>query len=250
MEPLFQALGVGVTLGGVPVLQNVSLSLGMGELGLVVGRSGCGKSVLLKSLVGFLPLAGGEVRLAGRRVDPVREAGVLRRRVVLVHQDSTLLDNQSVLDNVALPVSWRGDARRGEAEARARAALERVGAGAWMGARAGGLPAGTRKLVAVARALAVQPQVLLLDEPTTGLDVPSAGRVGEVCGEIARGGTALLVVTHDTEPFRACARRVWVLSAGTVVEEQEAPDAWLSPLPTLAQLTSGAAEGPLGTPET
>ncbi|MEW5851404.1 MAG: ATP-binding cassette domain-containing protein [Myxococcota bacterium] len=236
---------VVVRLGGRVILDGISTTLEPGAVSLLLGRSGTGKSVLLKAATGFLPMERGTVRLQGVAVDPRRDAARIREKAVLVHQDPALLDEETVLDNVALPLRWRRGLGRKAAEERAMHELARVGAQHRARDVAVDLSAGERKLVALARALAVEPTALLLDEPTTGLDLASAARVGRTCGSIAAGGTALLVVTHDVEPFRDVASQVCVLGGGRMLSAQSADEAFRHPSAALHQLLTASEEGPL-----
>lgn len=236
---------VSVVLGGSVIVDRDSLRLAAGEVVLLLGRSGTGKSVLIKAVVGFIPLAGGSIVLQGRAVDPFKQPHLVRREVVLVHQDAALLDEETVLDNVTLPLRWRSGVSRADAEARARKELIRVGMEAMAGQRALDLSAGERKLVCLARAVAMDPRVLLLDEPITGLDVAASLRVGQTIRSIAGTGTALLVVTHDLDPFKDVAHRVCVLGRGGLVSNDLVPAAWEKPGAALHQFMTAAIEGPL-----
>ncbi|MBI5493678.1 MAG: ATP-binding cassette domain-containing protein [Deltaproteobacteria bacterium] len=245
MTPVLAAEDLRVVLGGRTVIAGASLSLSAGEFVLLLGRSGTGKSVLIKAALGFLPVAGGTVRLDGQPRDPARQGAALRDRVVLVHQAPALLDDETALHNVALPWCWRtgGSARAGRQ--RAARALEQLGAAALAPREAASLSAGERKLVSLARALAVEPRAVLLDEPTTGLDAASARRVALACATVQRAGTAVLVVTHDVQPFHDVATRVCLLHGGRVLSDRRAADAWARPDEALAQFLAGAVHGPL-----
>ena len=222
-------------------MEDVDLALEPGQLHLLMGRSGAGKSVLVKAALGFLPLASGVVRLHGQVVSPTAARG----RVILVHQQPALLDERSALANVAQPLRWRHNTGRAAARRQGLAALEQVGAQQWQAQPAGSLPMGVQKLVAVARALAQQPDALVLDEPTTGLDAANAATVGALCGSLARAGVGIVVVTHDLPPFADALSHVTLLHRGRVVCSQPRKEALEQPHPALHQLLSGEATGPL-----
>jgi ABC-type transporter Mla maintaining outer membrane lipid asymmetry ATPase subunit MlaF len=239
--PLLSMEGLKVTLGGRDVLTDATVTLHAGEMLLLLGRSGTGKSVLIKAALGFLPVAAGRVLLHGvpRGVEELRHA------VTLVHQAPALLPELDVLHNVLNPLRWREAMGETLSLVRARTALELVGAAHLANAGTAILSAGEQKLVALARAVAVSSEALLLDEPTTGLDVGAARRVGEACARIAAKGTALLVVTHDVAPFAAHANRVALLHGGKVLETGALPGALQAPSPAMRQFLDAARVGPL-----
>jgi ABC-type polar amino acid transport system ATPase subunit len=242
MNHVFGIHHLAVELDGRRVLRDVTLGLGAGEVVLLLGRSGTGKSVLIKAALGFLPVAAGHVTLKGRVETPQR----LVQSVSLVHQAPALMEEQSSVENIVLPLQWRFHLSHAPAAERALQSLERVGAASVAHTPAAQLSAGQRKLVAVARALAMQPLALLLDEPTTGLDAASAARVGRTVGNLAREGMAILVVTHDIEPFRHAATRVAMLHDGVLLLDQPAQEAFDTPSPAMRQFLTASSEGPLG----
>ncbi|MFL5264039.1 MAG: ABC transporter ATP-binding protein [Anaeromyxobacteraceae bacterium] len=199
------------------VLDGVDLDVAAGELVAVVGPSGSGKSTLLY-VAGALDAAWeGEARVAGQdlaALDARARASLRNEAIGFVFQSFNLLPTLSALENVCLP-AWfrRGGGHRGEALREGLAALERVG----LGDKAGRLPArlsgGERQRVALARALFARPRVLLADEPTGNLDAASGARVIALFEELAAGGMAVLVATHEVRVSRAAAR-VLHLSAG------------------------------------
>jgi putative ABC transport system ATP-binding protein len=195
----------------VPVLRGADLEVAPGELTAVVGASGSGKSTLLYVAGGLDAGFGGEVVVAGTRLrglPPARLAALRNERVGFVFQAFNLVSGLGALDNVVLP----GLLRRGPAEPRAAlrargiAALARVGLADKAHLAPARLSGGERQRVAIARALLFRPPVLLADEPTGNLDAESGATVIGLFEELARGGAAVLVVTHEERVSRAAGR--------------------------------------------
>jgi putative ABC transport system ATP-binding protein len=202
----------------VPVLRGVDLEVAAGQVAAVTGASGSGKSTLLYVAGGLDRGYGGEVTVAGARLRGLGAAALAALRneqVGFVFQAFNLVSGLPALDNVILP----GLLRRGRAEpraaleARGREALARVGLGQKAHLEPARLSGGERQRVAIARALVVRPAVLLADEPTGNLDAESGAEVIALFGELARGGAAVLVVTHEERVWRA-AGRVLALADG------------------------------------
>ena len=204
-----------------PVLDGVNLSVAAGESVAVVGPSGSGKSTLL-NIIGTLdrPTAGG-VRLAGRdllALDPRALAQVRSRDIGFVFQLHHLLGQCSALENVLVP-TLAAAAPRGNASARARALLQRVGLGERLDYRPGQLSGGERQRVAVVRALINRPKLLLADEPTGSLDRAGADALGELlAGLNVEEGVTLIVVTHS-ERLAGCMSRTYRLADGRLSTE-------------------------------
>jgi lipoprotein-releasing system ATP-binding protein len=207
--------------GGVlEVLRGASLKLGAGEAAAVVGASGAGKTTLLYVVGGLEAADAGGVRLGGFDVTSATPSGLVRWRgaaVGFVFQFHHLLADLSALENVALPLLV-ARARRGEAVARARALLERVGLGARLDHAAGELSGGEQQRVAVARALVARPRLVLADEPTGNLDPRTGFEVGRLLLSLCRETRACaLLATHNEDLASLCDRRL-VLREGRLEE--------------------------------
>lgn len=206
--------------GEVTVLADVDLEVHAGELTLLMGPSGSGKTTLLCILAGLLRPSRGLVELCGHRISELDEAAVARvrrRDVGFVFQTYNLFPALTALDNVALGHRLRG-ATVGEARREARAALESVGLGDRGGARPAVLSSGQKQRVAVARALAGAPALILGDEPTAALDGAAAVEVMRLLEQRVTPRSAVLLVTHDTRLERFAHRTIHI-EDGRIVDE-------------------------------
>lgn len=209
------------------VLDGVSIDIRAGECVGLVGESGSGKSTLGRAILGLAPVAGGQIRYAGRRVDDLgrRERRALSSEIQVVFQDpyTSLNPSLSVGDILAEPLTAAGVVARAEAHARVGGLLEQVGL---PGDAAGRFPrqfsGGQRQRVAIARALALEPRLIICDEPLSALDLSTQSRVMELLISIQeRTGVAYLFVSHDLQVVRELSHRVAVMHRGAIVESGE-----------------------------
>jgi len=216
----------GLRLRGALVLDDVSLTLASGEVVYVVGPMEAGKTSLLRLIHGDLRPTAGRLDVAGVSVgrrSRRRRLLRLRRRVGVVYQERRLVDGLTALENVTFTLRVNNlwvPAR--EARERARARLEQVGLGRAANAYPGQLSGGQQARLAVARALAQQPPVLVADEPTAGLDPAAADAILDLLEAQAAHGTTVLIATHHPRPLRAGVRVLW-LNAGRVLESRPGP---------------------------
>jgi phospholipid/cholesterol/gamma-HCH transport system ATP-binding protein len=237
--------------GGKTVLRGMSLAVDKGEVLFIIGTSGVGKSVTIKQLVGLLRVDAGEIWFDGNRVDQLaeRQLAPLRRRIGMVFQSSTLFDSMTLAENVALPLRKHQGLRHAAALAEARRRLAQV----YMQDHADRYPAelsdGMRKRAAIARTLALGPDVVLFDEPTTGLDPVSARRIDRLIRELAAQlGVTAVVVSHDPPSMFGIADRVAFLYQGKVHVVASPADLRSSDDPIVQQFIQGLSEGPMETP--
>jgi len=211
--------GIHKAFGSQQVLRGVSIDVAPGSIHFIIGKSGAGKSVLIKQLVGLLRPDTGRVLFAGEDVTGLSETEffAIRRRCQMIFQHSTLFDALDVLENIAMPLRKRFALPRSEADARARQALERVHAADLAKRFPPDLGAGVRKRIAIARAIALEPEALLYDEPTTSLDPVAARRTDRLIQEMARTlGLTSVVVSHDLTSVRDIGDRVSFIDGGEV----------------------------------
>jgi len=210
----------------VRALRGVDLSVQRGEFAALMGPSGCGKSTLLNLVAGLDIPDEGEISVAGEAVTGRSEdelARMRRRHIGLVFQFFNLLESMTVLENVALPAVIAGR-RRKMAETRAADLLDLLGIGDKAGAVPGVLSGGQRQRLAIARALANEPTLLLADEPTGALDSEGGEEVIELLGRLHRSGQTIVLVTHDAG-VAAAAGRVVRMRDGRIVAPEPEPGA-------------------------
>jgi putative ABC transport system ATP-binding protein len=204
--------------GTLTILHQISFAVSAGEAVAIVGASGSGKSTLLGLIAGLDVASSGSVRLDGREIGVLSEdaRAELRGRLLgFVFQSFQLLPALTAIENAALPLELMG---RRDAPAQARAMLERVGLGERLDHYPKHLSGGEQQRVALARAFAVQPKLLLADEPTGNLDAATGSEVIELMfGMNAEAGTTLVLVTHDEALARRCGR-ILRLAAGRLLE--------------------------------
>jgi phospholipid/cholesterol/gamma-HCH transport system ATP-binding protein len=217
--PIFQVRRLSKRYGAKVVLQGIDFDLGRHECLVVLGRSGIGKSVLLRQLIGLEEPEAGSILFDGREIVGLSEAELqpVRRRVAMLFQGGALFDSMTVFDNLAFPFREHRTAPPAELPERVRGLLAKVGLPGIEERLPSDLSGGMRKRVALARALALEPEVLLFDEPTTGLDPMSSASIGRLI-LATRDAThcAVLVVTHDLQLTRLVADRIAFLDAGKV----------------------------------
>jgi phospholipid/cholesterol/gamma-HCH transport system ATP-binding protein len=202
------------------VLDDVSFFVDRGETLVILGRSGVGKSVTLKHILGFLKPDAGRVIVADHDITDWNEEQLaeIRRRVTMVFQSGALFDSLTVRDNVAFPLEARGQLPPDEIERRVDELLEMLEVSDDAEKLPSELSTGTKRAVAIARALAQEPEAILYDEPTTMVDPVMAGHVGDLIRKLKeRFHRTAVVVTHDTHLARKLADRVVFLHEGRAV---------------------------------
>jgi tungstate transport system ATP-binding protein len=217
MTRLVELRDVKVERGGTEVLDVSAFHVDEAEVVCLIGPNGSGKSTLLLSLMGLLERAHGRLLYRGEEVRSARETLACRRRMAMVLQEPLLFDT-TAMRNVAAGLEMRGVAR-GEVKRRARAALERLGVAHLAERSARKLSGGEARRVSLARALAVEPDALLLDEPFANLDPPTrASILDDLERTLAASRTAAVIVTHDHGEGFPLADRVVVMDAGKIVQ--------------------------------
>jgi phospholipid/cholesterol/gamma-HCH transport system ATP-binding protein len=219
--PIVEVREVWKAFDEKPVLRGISLTLDKGTTLAVMGGSGPGKTVLLRTIDGLLAPDDGEVWLFGTRIDGMREEQLLplRRRAGYVFQSAALFDSLSVFENVAFPLREHTRLGEGEITDRVHHFLALVGLPSIDDVLPGELSGGMRKRVGIARTLVTEPEVVFFDEPTAGLDPTNAKLVAELINELKKGVCdTSIVVTHDLELADAVADRMAILYQGRFAE--------------------------------
>jgi phospholipid/cholesterol/gamma-HCH transport system ATP-binding protein len=199
-EPIISFSHVGISFDGRSVLEDVSFYVNRGQTLCILGRSGVGKSVALRMLMGFLKPDEGSIRVEGQEITTLSEEGLraIRKRVTMVFQNGALFDSLSVRENVAFPLRERGGLTEEQILEKVDQLINVVGAEDVVNALPASLSTGRKRAVAIARALAAEPEVVLYDEPTTMVDPIIARRLGDLIEILQHHlGKTSIVVTHD-----------------------------------------------------
>jgi phospholipid/cholesterol/gamma-HCH transport system ATP-binding protein len=237
--------GVSKSFGSFAVLKNVSFSVNAGETLCILGRSGVGKSVSLQMLLGFLKPDSGKVMVAGEDITKMKERQLqdIRRKVTMVFQNGALFDSITVGENVAFPLRERGDMEEDQIMQVVKGLLEMVGVAGMEHQLPSDLSTGMKRSVAIARALASQPEAVLYDEPTTMVDPLMAHLLGNLIERLKQQlHLTSIVVTHDMRFAKKLADRVVFLHEGearffgTMEEMERSKDEVLREFLTLDQL--------------
>ena len=218
--PVLAAEDVWKAFGEREVLRGVSVSLAAHEVVALIGASGSGKSTLLRCLGLLEPIDDGRIFLGDEDIsDPRVDGNRVRARLGAVFQSYNLFPHLTVLGNVTLASRVVHKVPRKDAEARALALLERIGLADFANAHPDRLSGGQQQRVAIVRAIATDPEVLLLDEITSALDPELVGEVLDLVRSLAEGGATILMATHEMAFARDVADRVLFLDEGVIVEE-------------------------------
>ena len=245
---MIEFIDIQKRFGPKVVLDGVSLRVETGSILFIIGTSGAGKSVLVKHLVGLLRPDAGRVILDDEEVTHLKEREFyrIRKKCAMVFQHSTLFDSMSLIDNVILPLRKHHKLTRQEATDRAMAKLRDVG----MDRMADRFPAdigdGLRKRVAIARALTMDPEFVIFDEPTTGLDPLAAANVDRLIRALTDDlGVTSIVVSHDLRSIFGIADRIAMLYQGRILLDGPPRAFRETQDPIVRQFIEGRAEGPM-----
>jgi D-methionine transport system ATP-binding protein len=215
-----------------PALQATSLQIGAGEIFGLIGHSGAGKSTLLRLINRLEEPSGGRILIDGEDATALDASGLrrLRQRIGMIFQHFNLLASKTVADNVALPLKLAGELPAAAIAARVAVLLERVGLSAHADKYPAQLSGGQKQRVGIARALALEPKILLCDEATSALDPQTTGQVLQLLAEINRElKLTIVLITHEMDVIRRVCDRVAVMDGGVIVEQGEVADVFLHP---------------------
>jgi phospholipid/cholesterol/gamma-HCH transport system ATP-binding protein len=220
--PAIRLTGLRKAFGEQVVLDGIDLDVGRGETLTVLGRSGTGKSVLLKLIVGLQKPDAGSIQIGGQEIAelPLDRLNEIRKKLGFLFQQAALYDSLTVEENVAFPLRRHTDLPDAERTARVRELLSHMGMEKDLEKLPADISGGMKKRVGLARALALDPEVLLLDEPTAGLDPITAAEIIELIQQLQQAREmSAIVVTHDLRSVEALADRVALLHEGNIVVE-------------------------------
>ncbi|WP_350281682.1 amino acid ABC transporter ATP-binding protein [Kribbella sp. HUAS MG21] len=228
--------GVNKHFGDLHVLKDINLSIGQGEVVVVIGPSGSGKSTLCRAINRLEPIDSGSILLDGEPLPSEGKAlARLRADVGMVFQSFNLFAHKTILQNITLGPCKVRKADPKQAEKRAMELLERVGVANQAQKYPAQLSGGQQQRVAIARALAMDPKVILFDEPTSALDPEMIQEVLEVMIDLAKQGMTMVVVTHEMGFARTAANRVVFMADGEIVEEATPETFFTNPTSKRAQ---------------
>ncbi|WP_078849578.1 amino acid ABC transporter ATP-binding protein [Streptomyces sp. NRRL F-5126] len=230
-EPAIELVDVCKSFGKTEVLKGISATVGAGETVCLIGASGSGKSTLLRCVNLLSPPTSGTMRLHGKTItDPKVDLNAVRSRTGMVFQHFNLFPHKTALDNIAVALRRVRKMSREEARQRGLAELEKVGLRHLASSRPGQLSGGQQQRVAIARSLAMEPDIMLFDEATSALDPELVKGVLDVMKDLASSsGMTMVAVTHEMGFAREVADRVLFMDRGVVAEEGPAREVLTSP---------------------
>jgi phospholipid/cholesterol/gamma-HCH transport system ATP-binding protein len=230
------------------VIDDLSFKIHRGETMVIMGGSGCGKSTLLRHIIGVMKPTAGSVKIFGDEITTMkdREIADVRRRFGMLFQSGALLASLTVGENVALPLLQHTDMSVEEVQETVIQKLQTVGLNGFENLKPAEISGGMRKRVGLARALALDPELLFSDEPTSGLDPIMTAVVDKLTLELTHGeGMTAVVVTHDmTSAFRIATRMI-MLGRGTIIAQGTPDEIRTSPNPEVQQFINGEPDGPM-----
>ncbi len=227
-ETMIEINNLKKSFGDQEVLKNISLKLYSGENLVVLGKSGSGKSVLIKCIVRLLKADSGTIDVLGNKVDSLnlKELNEIRKKIGFLFQSGALYDSMTVKQNLEFPLRRiRKELTETEINEKINEALENVGLASALDKMPSQLSGGMRKRISLARTIVVDPLIMLYDEPTTGLDPVTSDEISSLINEIKKKyKTSSIIITHDIECARATADRVIMLQDGEVYAEGKMDD--------------------------
>ncbi len=217
-----------LAFGSQAVLQGISFNLYQGENLVILGKSGSGKSVLIKCIVKLLKSQAGHIEVLGENIDNIMGANmeVLRKKIGFLFQSGALYDSMNVRENLEFPLR-RNKLKYTEQEIEEHVAivLERVGLASAIDKMPAQLSGGMRKRISLARTLIIDPQIMLYDEPTTGLDPVTSNEISQLINQIQEQyKTSSIIITHDIACVRATAHRILLMHQGKIYKEGSLTD--------------------------
>jgi phospholipid/cholesterol/gamma-HCH transport system ATP-binding protein len=229
------------------VLDDINLQVPKGKVTVVMGGSGHGKSTILKLIVGFVEPQQGRILIDGKNVLKLRplERQEVRKTIGMSFQYSALFDSMTVFENVAFPLREHTKLKEPEIESRVEDILTRLSLPGIGGKMPSDLSGGMKKRVGVARAIMLQPKIMLFDEPESGLDPVTTASIGELIMEMRDNfNITCLVISHNMESTMRIGDKVCMLYKGHIIAEGAPDEMFANPNPVLQQFLHGRSEGP------
>lgn len=226
-EAILQARGITRAFGAFKAVDGVDLDVREGEIHALIGPNGAGKTTCFNLLTGDMPVTAGEIRFDGASITKLATHEIARRGLVRSYQISSIFPAFTALNNVRFALQqqrssnfdfWRSELRLERFNDRAMELLEDLGLAQWAHTRAGDLPYGRKRALEIATTLALDPKLILLDEPTSGMGREDIGRVTELIRKIAKG-RSVLMVEHNLPVVQGLCDRVTVLARGRVIAQ-------------------------------
>ena len=248
-QPIIRLKGVNKSFGNFKVLQNVDLEIKAGETLVIIGRSGVGKSTILRHMAGLVAPDSGEVWVEGQDVARLTESQLneLRKKMGVVFQYAALFDSLTVFENIAFRLLRDFEMPEPKALEIVKQKLELVGLkDDLVGLKPAQLSGGMRKRVGLARAIAADPEIILYDEPTSGLDPVTSEAINDLILDMQKKlKVTSVVVTHDMHSAYKVANRIAMIYDGKIIGLGTPEEIRDSPDPTIHQFVTGSVDGPM-----
>ena len=247
-EPVVEVTDLFRKFGDRTVIDHLSFTIHRGETLVIMGGSGCGKSTLLRHIIGVMKPTSGSIKIFGEEITTMddRQIAEVRRRFGMLFQSGALLASLTVGENVALPLLQHTNMSPEEIDSTVTQKLQVVGLNGFNNLKPSEISGGMRKRVGLARALALDPELLFSDEPTSGLDPIMTAVVDQLTLELTQGeGMTAVVVTHDmTSAFRIATRMI-MLGRGRILAQGTPDEIRTHPDPEVQQFINGEPDGPM-----